>query len=52
MEYQIKIHFLDNTPNEPSEFRTKKWVQINDDSRGTCNINSKINFKTTMLKSN
>ena len=28
----------------------KNWVEINDDSRGTYNTNSQINFKTSMLK--
>ena len=41
---------LDNTLNEPSKFRTKKWVEINE-SRRTCSTNSQIKFKTTMLKS-
>ena len=35
----------------PLNFKTKNWVEINDDSRGTCNINSQIKFKTTILKS-
>ena len=35
MEYQkIKI-MLDNTPNHSSKFKTRNWVEINDDSRGT-----------------
>ena len=42
---------LDNTPNQPSKFRTKNWVEINDESRGTYNVNSQIKFKTTMVKS-
>ena len=42
---------LDNTSNQPSTFRTKNWVEINDESRGTCVV-SDIKFKTTMLKSN
>ena len=29
----------------------KVWVEINDSSRGTYNVNSQIKFKTTMLKS-
>ena len=29
----------------------KKWVQINDDSRGTYNTNCQITFKISMLKS-
>ena len=41
----------DNTPNQPSKFWTKNWVEINDDSRGTYNTNSQIKFKTMMLKS-
>ena len=43
---------LDNTPNQLSKFKTKYWVKINDDSRGTYNINNQIKFKTLMLKSN
>ena len=42
---------LDNTSNQPSKFRTKKWVKINDESKGTYIANSQIKFKTTMLKS-
>ena len=42
---------LDNTLNQPSKFRTKNWVAINDESRGTYSAESKIKFKTAMLKS-
>ena len=42
---------LDNTPNQTSKFRTKNWVEINDDSRGTYNTNIQIQFKKTLLKS-
>ena len=41
---------FDNTLNEPSKFRTKNWVEINE-SRRTCSTNTQIKFKTTMLKS-
>ena len=41
----------DNTPNQPSKFRTRNWIEINDESRGAYNVNSQIKFKTTMLKS-
>ena len=51
MEYQKIINLLDNTQNQPSKFRTKNWVEINDESRGTYNVNSQIRLKTTMLKS-
>ena len=42
---------IDCTSNQPSKFRTKNWVEINDESRGAYNANSQIKFKTTMLKS-
>ena len=41
---------LDNTPNQPTKFRTKNMVEINDDSRRTYNANSQLKFKSTMLK--
>ena len=52
MEYQKIANLLDdNKSNQPSKFRTKNWAEINDESRGTYNVNSQIKFKTTMLKS-
>ena len=51
MEYQKQVNLLDNTPNQPTKFRTKNWVEINEDPRGTYNTNSQIKFKTLMLKS-
>ena len=51
MEYQKIMSLLDNTPNQPSTFRAKNWLQINDDTRGTYNTNSQTKFKTSMLKS-
>ena len=50
MEYQKIAILLNNASNQPSTFRTRNWVEINDDSRGTY-TNSDITFKTTMLKS-
>ena len=35
MEYQKIINLLSNTSNQPSKFRTKNCVEINDESRGT-----------------
>ena len=35
----------------PFKFKTKNWVEINEESRGTYNVHSQIKFKTTMLKS-
>ena len=51
MEYQKIIDLLDNTSNQLSKFRTKKLIEINDQSRGMHNTNRDIRFKTTMLKS-
>ena len=42
---------IDDASNQPSTFRTKNWVEINDESRGTYNVNSQIKFKTAMLES-
>ena len=42
---------LDNASNQPSKFRTRNWLEINDESRGTYTGN-KIKFETTMLRSN
>ena len=53
MEYRKIANLINNgdESNQPSKFKTKNWVKINDESRGTCNINSQIKFKTAMLKS-
>ena len=52
MEYQKIANLIDdNTPNQPSKFRARNWIEINGESRGTYNVNSQIEFKTTMLKS-
>ena len=49
MEYQKIINLLDNIPNQLSKFRTKNWIEINDQSRGVYDVNSNIRFKTTIL---
>ena len=52
MEYQKIANLLDDkTSNKPSKLRTKRLVEINDELRGTYNVNSQIKFKTAMLKS-
>ena len=33
MEYQKIANFLDNVSHQPSKFRTKNFVEINDESR-------------------
>ena len=35
----------------PLNLEQKTWVEINNESRGTYNVNNQIKFKTTMLKS-
>ena len=51
MEYQKLSNSLDNASNQPYKFRTKVWVEINDEARGGYITGSDIKFKTTMLKS-
>ena len=52
MEYQKIANLIDdNALNQPSKFRTRNWIEINDESSGAYNVNSQIKFKTTMLKS-
>ena len=50
MEYQNN-NVLDNASNQPSNFRTRSLVEINDESKGAYTGNS-IKFKTTILRSN
>ena len=50
-EYQQIINLLENATNQPSKFRTKNCVKVNDESRGTYNVNNQIKFKNSMLRS-
>ena len=50
MEYQKIINLLDDTTNQPSKFRTRNWVEINDESKGRYD-NSDISFKTSIIRS-
>ena len=45
MEYQKIANLLDSASNQPSKFRTRNWVKINDESRGTYTSND-IKFKS------
>ena len=45
MEYQKVENLIDDASNQPSKFRTKNWVEINDESRGTYNVNTRSNLK-------
>ena len=51
MEYQKIANLLESTSDNPSKFRTRHWVEINNESRGNY-ANSDIRFKTTILRSN
>ena len=42
---------LDKTLNQPSKFKAKNRVEINDELRGTHNKDIQIRFKTLMLRS-
>ena len=50
MEYQKINNLLNNVLNEQSKFKTRNWVEINDESRATYTGNN-IKFKTAMLRS-
>ena len=51
MKYQKIAIFLNGESNKPSKFRTKTWVEINDDVRGVYSPNKQIRFKTATLRS-
>ena len=60
MECQKIINLLDDAANQPSKFKARHWVEINDESRGDYNDddsnnnddnNNNIKFKTTMMRS-
>ena len=56
MEYQKIVNLLVNgvafnASNQPSKFRTKGWVEINDESRGEYPVNRQTNFKPSVLRS-
>ena len=51
VEYQKIINLLDETTNQPSKFRTRNWVKINDESKGRYD-NGNMRFKTSMIRSN
>ena len=43
---------LNNGSSKLSKFKTRNWVEINDEARGTYSPNKQIKFKTSMLRSN
>ena len=50
MEYQKIINLLNDATNQPSKFRTRDWVETNNESKGRQD-NSNIRFKTTTVRS-
>ena len=51
MEYQKIANLLDDASNKSSKFRTRNWVDINDNARGNSFSTKQIRFKTSMLRS-
>ena len=51
MEYEKIAHLLDSASNKLSKFRTRNWVEINDDIRSAYSPNKQIRFKTAMVRS-
>ena len=51
MEYQKIANLLNNESNQPYKFRTRNWVEISYEARGTYSPNKQIKFKTSMLRS-
>ena len=50
MEYQ-KINLLDDTTNQSSKFRTRNWVEINNESKESYD-NSKFIYQISVIRSN
>ena len=40
MEYQNITNLLNDGSNKPSKFRTRNWVEINDEARGKYSHNN------------
>ena len=51
MEYQKIANLLNDESNKPSKFKTRNWVEINDEARDTYSANKQIKFKAAMLRS-
>ena len=51
MEYQKNSKFVKDESDQPSKFRARNCIEINDESREN-HANGDIKFKTTMLRFN
>ena len=50
MEYQKIRNLVDDTMNQPSKFRTRNWIEINDETRGKY-WNNNIKLKNSVIRS-
>ena len=51
MECQKIANLFDDASNKNSKFRTKDWVRVNDESKGTYDVGTGIKFENVkMLK--
>ena len=53
MEFQEIVNLLGITPDDKGlpRFVTKKWIELYDQTGGSCNVNKEIRIKTPMLRS-
>ena len=51
MKNQKIVNLLDDTTNQPSKFRTRNWVEINNGSKGSYD-NSKFIYQISVTMSN
>ena len=51
MEHQNMTNLLNKSNDQPSKFRTRKWVEVSDDSNGTYKTGMQIKFYIFMLMS-
>ena len=45
------MNLLDTAPDTMPRFNTKNWIEVYNQSAGTCNTSKQVRFKTTMLES-
>ena len=51
MEHRKITNLLGDSGDQPRKYQSEKWIEINDDSRGTYSTDSQIKFKTTTTMS-
>ena len=53
MEFQKIANFLDKISDDKDlpRFVTKKWIEVDDQSGGNCNINKEIRIQASILRS-